>query len=607
MPIYQVYRAASPYNSSELNDLDYEQTADVIYLAHTNHPPGKLIRNGNADWVFSTVAFAPTIEAPALLTAVANSENRDAANSGNAWFPQTATYVVTAYNEDTGQESRASNPVSAINDLGLKRNYTSLSWPSVTGATGYRIYKSENTQLFGHIGTTTSLTFTDDNIGPDLSEGPPIGDNPFALAGDYPGSITFHEQRGCWGRTINRPNAIYFTRSADYENMDFTRPSRADDAFAIGLVSTKVNTVNQLYSFKQGLLALTSHNIFSVQGSNEDYITATPPPRIRPEIRRGSSFLNPIGVEEVMFYETAKSSEIRTLGYEFQIDGVRSNDITIFSRHLFEDRTIAAWDYAEKPGSIILTVMDNGSLNCLTWDAAQEVWGWTTWTTDGLYKGVAVITETGEDRVYFLIQRTINGVTKLYIERMASELWAKNGKSYACYLDCARTYTNTVPISVFDRLDHLEGKTVTAWVDGNQVSTNAGNPLVVTGGSLTLPVAGLIVTIGLPYTATMKTLPLAKETPQGWTVARPQDATKAIIKVISTGEFKAGASSTSLFDVKLPVADSYIGGVPLYTGDIHHDIGGSSGNETTLTIQSSTADPLHVAAIFLDAEFGDVD
>jgi hypothetical protein len=66
------------------------------------------------------------------------------------------------------------------------------------------------------------------------------------------------------------------------------------------------------------------------------------------------------------------------------------------------------------------------------------VWGWTLCDTDGLFKRVCAITEQGEDRVYFLVERTILGVSKLYVERMASELW--QDQKDACYLDCARTF-----------------------------------------------------------------------------------------------------------------------------------------------------------------------
>jgi hypothetical protein len=605
MPIFRIHRTPSPFNDSELPEIDSEQTADVLYLAHENHKPNKLIRSGHASWAFSDIAFGPTIAAPSGIGGSATVPNTDSANSGNAYFPQPATYVVTAYNEDTGQESRASTSVTLTNDLALKRNYNTVTYSAVTGATGYRVYKAENSQLYGYIGTTDALTFRDDNIGPDLSQGPPIGDNPFASAADYPATITFHEQRAFWGRSINRPNGIWASRSADYENMDFTRPTREDDAFAIGLVANKVNSVNQMVSFKQGLLALTSNNIFSIQGSNEDYITAAPPPRVRPEISRGVSRLNPAVVDNVVFYEAAKTGEVRTIGYEFEIDGVKTDDVTIFSRHLFAGRSIVDWAFAEKPASAHWVILDDGSLLCLTWDQPQQVWGWTICTTDGLFKRVCVVTEGGEDRVYFLIARVVGGVSKLYVERMASELWSDQVS--ACYLDCARTFTNTVPRALVDRLDHLEGRTVVAFVDGNVISVDAGGvPLVVTNGMLTLPVAGSTITIGLPYEALIETLPLAMQTGAGWNVARPQQAAKVVLRVVETRNIEAGPNDASLFPVKQREDEAYGDPIALKTGDLQVNMAGTSGNETVVVVRSVDPTPMHIAAILIEPKVGDM-
>lgn len=604
MPVHRIHRTPSPFNAVELDEIDYEQTADVLYLAHQNHAPTKLIRAGHYEWSFSDVSFAPLIAVPGGVGGSATTANTDAANSGNAYFPQPATYVVTAFDETTGQESRASASVTLTNDMGLKRNYNTLTWSAVAGATGYRIYKAENTQLYGHIGTTEALTFRDDNIGPDLSEGPPIGDNPFSAAGSYPATITFHEQRAVWGRSLERPNAIWFSRSADYENMDFTRPTRQDDAFVIGLVATKVNSVNQLVSFKQGLLALTSHNIFSIQGSNEDYITASPPPRVRPEISRGVSRLNPIVVDNVVFYETAKAGEIRTIGYEFEMDSIRTDDLTIFSRHLFEGFNIVDWAYAEKPASAILVIRDDGAALCLTWDQAQQVFGWTLYETDGKFKRVCVVTEGGEDRAYFLVERVIEGAARLYVERMASELW--ENQVDACYLDCARTFTNTVQVSTVDRLDHLEGKTVVAWVDGQAITENAGAPLVVTNGTVTLPVTGLNITVGLPFTSRIETLPLAMQTGSGWSVARPQQAARAILRVVRSRNISAGVNASHLFEIKQRETEDYPDPTMLFTGDLEVQLSGTSGNETVVVVESTDPTPMHIAAVMVEPKLGDM-
>lgn len=605
MPVHRIYSAPSPYNSSELVEMDYEQTADVLYLAHRNHAPTKLLREGHYDWSFETVTFQPTIDAPTGVGGTASTPNTDAANSGDAYFPQEASYVVTAVNEDTGQESRASSAVSLTNDLGLKRNYNSISWSAVTGATYYRIYKSDNTQAYGLIGITQSTSFRDDNIDADISSGPPVADNPFASAGDYPGRISFHEQRSWWGNTINRPNAIWASRSADYENMDFTRPGREDDAFAIGLVANKVNAVNNLVSSKHGMLALTSHNLFTIQGSNEDYITAVPPPRVRPEVSRGASALKPITVDNATFYETAKSGEIRVIGYQFELDGIRSDDVTIFSRHLFENHEIVAWAYAEKPASAIVLIRDDGRALCMTWDQAQQVWGWTIYETDGLFKGVCSITEQDEDRLYFLVERTVDGETKRYVERMASELW--QDQEDACYLDCARSFENDEPVATVDRLDHLEGREVVAWVDGQAIRTGPdAQPLTVSSGAITLPVAGTKITVGLPFTATIETLPLAIQTGAGWSVARPQQADRVILRVVNSRNIKAGVNEANLFECKQRETEDYGQPIDLLTGDLDVQIAGTSGNETVVLVKSEDPTPFHVAAILIEPRAGDM-
>jgi hypothetical protein len=600
MPAHRIYRTGSPYNATELPIVDYEQTADVLYLAHQNHAPEKLIRAGHTDWTFAEVGFSPLIAAPGGVGGSASTPNTDAPNSGNAYFPQPATYSVTAYNEETGQESRASSTVTLTNDIALKRNYNTITWSAVSGASEYRVYKADNSQLFGLIGRTDQLTFRDDNIGADLSQGPPIGNNPFNASGDYPGAITFHEQRSFWARTINHPNAVFASRSADFENMDFTRPTREDDAFVIGLVSNKVNAVNRLVSNKQGLLAFTSSHIFSIQGSNEDYITAAPPPRVRPEVSRGASLLKPVTVDEVTFYETAKTGEIRALGYTFEIDGLRTNDVTIFSRHLFENYGIVEWVFAEKPASALIAIRDDGKALCLTWDQAQEVWGWTIWETDGNFVGVSSITEQGEDRPYFLVEREIGGETKLYVERMASELW--DDMNLACYLDCARTFQNESTVAYVDRLDHLEGREVYAWVDGSVVINDAaGNPLTVTNGALTLPVPGNVITVGLPYEALIETLPLAIQTGQGWNVARPQQANKIVLRLVNSRNLQAGPNDESLYEVKTRDYSDVLGAsLALFTGDLEVDMDGTSGNETVVVVKSDVPAPMHVAAVLVE-------
>jgi hypothetical protein len=122
-------------------------------------------------------------------------------------------YKVTAVGTDGNEESLPSSEVSANNDLFTTGNYNTITWSAVTSALRYNVYKKNN-GLYGYIGQTEELTFKDDNIAADLSVTIPIANTPFNAAGDYPGAVSYFDQRRVFGGTTNKPQNVWMTRPA---------------------------------------------------------------------------------------------------------------------------------------------------------------------------------------------------------------------------------------------------------------------------------------------------------------------------------------------------------------------------------------------------------
>jgi hypothetical protein len=527
---HRVYSVGSPYNGAELAELDFEQTADTMYLAHIDHPPTKLVRASHTEWTFKGLTFGPTIAAPGSCAASATVANTDSANSGANYFPQPASYCVTAVNDDTGQESRASNEATVSNDLTLKRNYNTVTWNTVAGATRYKVYKAENSQFFGYIGTTDSLSFRDDNIGPALDQAPPQASNPFSAAGDYPSTVTLFEQRAMWARTRNVPHGVWGTRSGQLENFDRSRPAIASDGLSFAIMAGRVNSVSHLVT-TTSLLALTSDSVFHIDGDGSGgVLDATTSPATRRQIGRGSSRLPALVVDNVVFYQPSVGQSVRTIGYDFSIDGLKSNDVTIFSPHFFVGHNIVSWCYAQEPRSVIWAARDDGALLCFTWEQEQNVWGWTLCETDGKVLSVCAITESGEDRVYLMVERVIAGVTRRFVERMASHRW--DDVAETCFVDCAVSGTFDTPRTSFSGLWHLEGRTdIAGIVDGKAITG-----LTVSGGAVTMPDSfggGRVATFGIPYQVDIETLPFRTTTQQGGSNIGRSQATAQVVLTLS--------------------------------------------------------------------------
>lgn len=606
MGVSRVFRVGSPYNGVELEELDVEQQADTMYLAHIDHTPGRLTRTAHDAWTFADVAFGPKLSPPTTVTVEVHTPNTDSENGNAAFFPQNARYAVTAVDED-GYESRWTGAgIAAYNDLSLKRNYNFIEWGAVAGAASYKVYKADNSSFYGYIGSTDVLEFVDDNIGPDLSTAPPEAYNPFQGAGNYPSTVTFFEQRLLFGRSRNNPNAIWGSRSAEFENFDQSIPLRADDSIALAANAGQVNAINQLVS-TTSLLALTSDSLFRIDsGAESGYLTASPPATVRRQIGRGSSRLNPLVIDNVVFYAPSVGSGVRSLNYKFEVDGLTSDDVTIFSPHFFEDMHIVSWCYAQEPRSIVWAVRSDGKLLAFTWEQAQQVWGWTLCETDGFVLSCCSVPEDGEDRVYLVVRRTINGVERTFIERMAASRWSDVRD--CCFLDCAVSYDYAEPRSTFRNLWHLEGRTVWGLIDGFVVKD-----LLVENGRVTLPPsAGAVrkATFGLPYDVDIQTMPVIFQGGAGTNAARKQQPGEIVLHLRDSRNILAGAGRENgtlpaeLYEIK-PRGDEPWGEVDaLKDGKYLMDSPNVVSGQASVYVKQTDPLPLTLLGIYLDPIIG---
>jgi hypothetical protein len=369
--------------------------------------------------------------------------------------------------------------------------------------------------------------------------------------------------------------------------MDISRPLRASDSFSFRLVAGRVNAVNQMVPL-DSLVCITSDSLFKIDGGQDGYLSPTSFVAKR-QNGRGGSRLPPLVIDANAFYQSSVGNVVRVIGYEFETDSQQSNDVTIFSPHLFRGRNIRSWAYAQEPRSVIWTVFDDGGAACFTWEKEQQVWGWTEIETDGLFETVAVISESGEDRAYFTVRRG----EKLLIERMASTRFATIED--ACYLDSAVTYAFSTPQTVLNNLDHLEGRTIQALADGAVVTG-----LVVSGGKVTLPAAASKVTAGLPYTAAIQTLPLAYQGKGGWVQAKPGAVSKAVVRLIDSRGVKVGPTEAKLERLRAR-RDELPGEVnALKTGLFETYLQPDISGELSIWVQSDEPLPMTVTGVFCD-------
>jgi len=496
----QVVEIVTPYVEADLQYLKYAQSADILTIVHQNYAPKELARYDHHDWRLTDITFEPSITAPTNVSATWSG--------GTGSNMRNYIYLVTAVDEDTLEESARSSTVTVSGHreaYWTTSEYMTISWSAVTGASEYNVYRSVN-GIYGYVGTSTSTSFTDDNIEPDLSETAPIQRNPFANSNN-PSCCAYYQQRKIYANTVNNPQTLYASQTATSNNFNSSRPLIASDAVDVPLADREVNEIRHLIPFKD-LIALTSNSEYKINGS-DGIFQANPMPVAVIQSCYGASHVQPIVSGSMVLFVQSGGSVLRDLGYDYLSDSYDGDELSLFASHLFEGKEIIYIAYAKEPYRIVFVIFNDGSMATLTYNKKQKLCGWGRQETQGEFESVAVIREGQEDVAYFVIKRKINGVTKRYVERTKTRII--NNARTGFLVDCGLSAHFATATKQISGLNHLIGMEVIALADGGVVTGLTVN----NSGQITLPKAVNDLVVGLAYEFELETLGVEAENTHG--------------------------------------------------------------------------------------------
>ena len=480
-----IYEVPHPYQEAELFDVHYVQSADVMTLVHPNHAPRELRRLSATKWELKTINFASPLASP---TGVNVTPYIPSSSSTNTDTYEAHEYVVTAIASNLVDESSQSNSGSAQNNIYVTGAKNTVTWNAVSGAAKYRVYK-EQAGLYGFIGEVTGTTIVDANIGPDFSRTPPIYENEFQTTNNFPGAVSYFEQRRVFAGTNNEPQSILMTKSGTESNMSFGRPIRDDDRIKFKVAAREANTIRHIVPLTQ-LLLLTGSAEWRVSSINSDAITPTSI-SVKPQSYVGANNAQPVIVNNSMVYAAARGGHVRELGYNWQANGVITGDLSLRAPHLFDNLTITDMALAKAPIPIVWFISSNGKLLGFTYVPEQTIGAWHQHDTDGTFESVATVSEGNDDVLYCVVKRTINGATKKYVERLGTRLFDNARDCF--FVDCGATYngTNTDTnrtVTISGGTNYTRGESVTITANYNLFNAppsldDVGDAIVLISGS----------------------------------------------------------------------------------------------------------------------------
>ena len=628
-----IYEIPTPWAAADLTRSDgtfklwMEQSGDVVYITHPSHPTQKLIRRANTRWTLEDADLkgGPFIgvdpDETRTVYASAATGTGITLTASEAIF--TSDHVGTLFLVEAKLVDEVPQwEVGKTITLGAERRSDGNVYEALNAATtgtvkpthqeGSRYDGDTGVQWkylhsgYGTVRITAvagdGLTATADVVSRLPSQAVGSGNattrwsfSEFSAARGYPSHVTFFRER-LW---LFRRTQAWGSVVADFENFanrdgaDVT----ADMAISINIASEQINDIAWVAS-SQRLLVGTVGNEFAIG----EITTADPlgPANIQAQAQtaHGSRQVRPIKVNDSNLFVQKSGRKLREIRFTFESDGYATTDLTVLADHVTKGQ-IVQMAYQQEPHSIVWCAMNNGELVGFTFNREQDVLGWHPHPVggDGIVESVACIPapDGATDEVWTITRRTIDGVTRRYVEYGEPDWIQVEGAEIAdaFFVDCGLTYDG-VPADEISGLDHLEGETVQVLADGS-----SHPDCVVSGGSITLQREASVVHVGLGYESKLTTMRVEAGAELGTAQGRIKRISRIVFRLLDTLGGKAGRDGEDMDEIMFRSSADPMDGPPaVRTGDTD-EINWPAGyeREGRITIVQDQPLPMTVVAI----------
>jgi len=547
-----------PYLASEFDRLRFAQSAEVLILAHPNHPPRKLTRLGHDDWSLEDMVFIGMPESWVennYPSAVGFYEQRlvlagTPDKPGTIWFSRTGEMTdfrlktrevpldgwrdreIVDGNSDSIRDGKAGDTFKLLDGDGFEQK-DGLKGQHPDGTTRY--YRYKGVKNFSASGSNVTVTFeaTPGDTGIEV-----IWDSEDFLNGEF---------WDCF-------------ELGDRTEAPAGEPPLDDDGIEVTLAGRQANAIEFIVP-RSKLWIGTAGGEWTLSGSMSDAVT---PETIKAnqEGTCGASSTRPEAVGFATLYIQRAGKKIREMSYRFESDAYVSKDLTILSEHITKGG-LTQMAYVQEPDSILYCVRGDGILVALTYVPEQEVVAWSRIVTNGAVEAVtSIYNDTNKrDELWIVVRRAVAGVERRYIEFLEGAFDGNIENGF--FVDSGLTYEGA-PTETVQGFDHLAGRTVSVLADGSVQTAK----VVGMDGTLSLDRPASKIHAGLAYTSRLQPMRMEVGSARGTAQTKKKRITKVAARFHDTLGGKIGPDETHLEPVYFRSPSTPMGQSPgAWSGD----------------------------------------
>jgi len=539
-----VYSIVTPYTGAQVQEFHFVQSQDVMYMAHADVPRQKLSRLADDDWTFTEIDEAeidPNIAAPADEGFGSWPPFADLNTTTTKLYVQVdiAPGLVADVRSDTagtfvvGDVGRYLKLQDGVSYMGYMKVETFINDVNVLG-TVYRRFPNGNI-AYGFLGSSNVVGGA--NVTADWAWGA------FDSTNGYPQAVAFFESRIYWAKNQqlwgSHDNNFddHRTYDGDPEGIPpggtgfLITPA---SALNVTLNSDNSNNIEWLVGQDFQLVIGTRGSEWTFRGKNAAEAVGPGNIEALPRSRIGSRQNQlPAAVDSIILFVQRAGRKLKEFVFNDSTQSYQAPDMTRLSRNITLGRVLFT-SFQEEPNRVLWVVMEDGSFASFTYERADGVTAWASHPIggSGAVESVAVIPsqDGDEDEVWTTTRRTINGVTRRYVEVMQPFWETGDVLEDAFFVDAGVTYSGAETSEVFGLL-HLIGESVDVLLNGG----GGTSQVVDSRGRITLGAAATKVQAGLQYDSRFKSMRAEAGSADGIAAGKIKRIHRLITRIYQTG------------------------------------------------------------------------
>jgi hypothetical protein len=253
-------------------------------------------------------------------------------------------------------------------------------------------------------------------------------------------------------------------------------------------------------------------------------------------------------------------------------------------------------------GSVVtLTEVTPTGLSYLTMKSFDDTRLTSVSQTKAVCESVAVIpTDNDEYQTWVIVKRTINNITRRYVEFLNTFKFTATDNTTFNFLDSAASYSGAAS-STISGLDYLEGQTVNILSNGSTHATR-----IVSNGSVTLEKASTDVKVGLGYPSILQTMRLDAGSQNGTSQAKTKRIYEITLRLFESIGVEVGGNLNDMERIPFRKSSDVMDqGIPTFNGDKTVEFRGNYDTDGFIFVRQTQPLPLTILSLYPDLQTND--